>query len=125
MSTICSSFSGPTCASSQHTRKSTHAPSATALVNRREAITAIEDGEGDEREEPRNVEIEPVRQDDLEADEEGGGERGEAQRRAHAHERDDDGGEHEKRLEHLLDEVQVGNPRRVVLAPAPDRERRL
>src|SRR3954470_9201288 len=84
-----------------------------------------EHGEGGEREEPRQVEVEPVRQHDLEAEQQRGGERGELERRLAARDEvDGDRSEQERDLEHALQQVQVGQAR-VVLPPVPERERRL
>src|SRR5215213_11196088 len=77
-----------------------------------------------EREEPRDVEVEPVRQDELGADEERTGEGGELQRRlppGHDGERERE--RDEAQLQHALRKAEVGEPVRVVLAPVPDRER--
>src|SRR4051812_38191706 len=84
-----------------------------------------EHGEGGEREEPRQVEVEPVRQHDLEAEQQRGGERGELERRlAPRDEVDGDRAEQQRHLEHPLQQVQVGQAG-VVLPPVPERERRL
>src|SRR3954452_17133939 len=84
-----------------------------------------EHGEGREREEPRQVEVEPVRQHELEAEQQRGGQGGELQRRlATWDEVDGDCADQQRPLEHALEQLQVGQPR-VVLAPVPDRERRL
>src|SRR3954451_14225686 len=84
-----------------------------------------EHGEGGEREEPRQVEVEPVRQHELEAEQQRCGERGELERRlAPRDEVDGDGADQQGALEHALQEVQVGQAG-VVLAPVPERERRL
>src|SRR5689334_16257201 len=81
---------------------------------------------GDEREEPRDVGVDPVRQDELEAEQQHAGERRKLKRslvprQEREHERSDD----EQPLEETLQQVQVGDPLRVVLAPVPDRERRV
>src|SRR5215211_2504849 len=82
-----------------------------------------EDGEGDEGEEPGDVEIEPVREDELEADED---RRGEGAELDHVlppwHEVDDQSAEKDCELEHGLKTMQVEEAR--VLVPVPDRERR-
>src|SRR5262245_60092593 len=103
---------------------------ALSVVMRRNSLHAPAAGgqhdEGDEREEPRDVEVEPVRQRELEADQHGGGERGELERRLAA--RDEVAGDRprdEERDRDLLERAEVGDPCRVVLAPAPDRERRV
>src|SRR3990170_4414410 len=83
-----------------------------------------EEREGDEREEPGDVEEEPVREDDLEADEEGGGQRGELERRlTPRHERDDHGRCEDDGFQRRLErrEVRVAG----VLVPVPERERRV
>src|SRR3954451_8353564 len=80
----------------------------------------------DEGEEPRDVEIEPVCQHELKAEQQHAGQCGELQRRLslrHVRERED--GNDEQRLEEALQDVQVRESARVVLAPVPDRERRL
>src|SRR3954469_14635917 len=79
--------------------------------------------EDDEREEPRDVEVEPVRQRELEADQDGTGESGELESRLAA--RDEVAGDrarHEQADRRRLEKAEVRDPRRVVLAPAPDRE---
>src|SRR4029077_9917155 len=79
----------------------------------------------DEGEEPGQVEVEPVRQHELEADQQGGGQRGELPRRLPPrHEVDGDRANHEQHLEHALDEMQV-RVTSPVLPPVPDRERRV
>ncbi len=88
----------------------------------RELLDRRQQGEGDERQEPGEVEVEPVREDDLEADQQKGRERGQLQRRlatgveAHGYR-----GSEERRLQAGLRHRQV----RVsgVLCPVPDRER--
>src|SRR5919197_2772380 len=85
----------------QQTRKRPAAPSASSGRQRFDRLTLLErhgllrrrrrrdQRERDEREEPREVQVEPVRQHELEADQDGGGERGEPERRAAArHERE-------------------------------------
>jgi len=65
-----------------------------------------------------------VREDELEPDEERTGERRHLERRAPPRppvERDR--AEHERGLEHVLHEMQVREPFRVVLPPVPERER--
>src|SRR5688572_26052486 len=89
------------------------------------ASARSQDDEDGEREEPRDVEVEPVGQCELEADQERSGERGQLQRGLAA--RDEvagDGAEREQDEEDLLRGAEVRDPRRVVLAPPPDRERR-
>src|SRR5438094_5287219 len=79
-----------------------------------------------EWEEPRDVEVEPVRQHELEAEQQHAGQRRELERRlAPRNERERDGREHEEHLEHTLREMQVGQSLCVVLLPVPDRERRV
>src|SRR5215207_3379298 len=82
-----------------------------------------EDGEGDEGEEPGDVEIEPVREDELEADED---RRGESAELDHVlppwHEVDTHGADQDYDLQRGLEPMQVGEAR--VLIPVPDRERR-
>src|SRR5438067_1122808 len=81
--------------------------------------------EREEREEPRKVEVEPVGQDELEADQKRGGERRELEwRLAPGQEVDRDRAHHEQAFEHTLEQVQIREPG-VVLAPVPDRERRI
>src|SRR5262245_42434524 len=82
--------------------------------------------ENDEREEPRDVEVEPVGQRQLKADQHRGGQGGELERRLAAgdevardrpHDEEDD--------RDLLERAEIRNPGRVVLTPAPDREGRV
>src|SRR5215217_4618794 len=80
----------------------------------------------DEGEEPRDVEVEPVRQDELKADQQRGRERRELERAFAARpEVRADSRHKEQTLQQPLDKVQVGDSRRVVLPPVPERERRL
>src|SRR5207244_1182704 len=70
--------------------------------------TRGQDGEGDEGEEPGDVGVEPVGEDDLEADQERAGLRGELQRVLAARpERGRERAEDEERLQRPLDEVEV------------------
>src|SRR5262245_9507518 len=127
------------------TRKSVHATSVAAKAKpvsagrdqlalrdgmRRNSLHARtaggQDDEGDEREEPRDVEVEPVGQGQLEADQDGRGEGRELERRLAP--RDEVAGDrphHEQQDRDLLERAEVGNAGSVVLAPAPDRERRV
>src|SRR6187551_3056172 len=99
---ISSSSYQPVCAMPQETRKSAAAAAAASSVNRRGAGTGRQEREGDEGEEPRDVEVEPVRQHELEADQHGGGERGELEDRLPPrHERNEQRAGDEKDLEHL------------------------
>ena len=86
------------------------------------ASTAIR-GEG---EEPRDVEVEPVRQDELEADQQRAGQRGELERRLPP--REEGGRDRAERRaatsSTCWSQAQVGQPG-VVLAPVPERERRV
>ena len=67
-----------------------------------------------------------MRQHDLESEQDRSGERGELNDRLLLrHERDEHCAGDEQDLQHLLDEVEIGNSGRVVLPPAPERERRL
>src|SRR5918995_5386326 len=126
MSTISASSYGPVWSAPHESRKSVAAAAAASSVNLRGAITPVEDGEGDEGEEPGQVEVEPVGQHELEPDQDRGGERGELQDRLLARaEGDEQRTADEEHLQHLLDDVQVGDAASVVLAPAPDRERRV
>src|ERR687898_79092 len=68
MSTISPSSYQAVCSAAQASRKSPAATAAASSVNLRGGVTSVEQGEGDEGEEPRDVEIEPVRQHELEAD---------------------------------------------------------
>src|SRR5713101_1897124 len=69
----------------------------------------------DEREEPGDVEVEPVRQHELEAEQQDARQRGELKRRlAPRHERERNGREHDERLEHALREMQIRQSLRVV-----------
>src|SRR5688572_13324786 len=126
MSTISSSSYQPRCSTAKEPTNSRAAASVAALVNRVDAITSAQQGEGHEREEPRDVEIEPVREHELEADQHGRGEGRELKRRAPPrHERERERAHDDQHLEHLLHEVQVRDSRGPVLAPAPEGERRL
>ena len=79
-------------------------------------------GEG---EEPRDVRVEPVGEDELEAGEQRRGERGELERRLVARdERGDERADDEQHLEHVLHRMEVGEAARVVLPPVPQREGR-
>src|ERR671911_168512 len=126
MSTISPSSYQAVCSAAQASRNSSAASAAASSVNLRGGVTSVEDGESDEGEEPGDVQIEPVRQHELEADQDGGGERRELQDRLPAgHEREQHRARGDEHLQDLLDDVEVGHPRCAVLAPAPDRERRL
>src|ERR671931_533462 len=82
-----------------------------------------EDREGDEGEEPRDVEVEPVRQHELEADHERSRQRCELERvLPPGDEEDRDRGGDDGPFEPGLDVMQVREAR--VLVPVPDRERR-
>src|SRR6187551_3138906 len=126
MSTISCSSYHPVWSRPQEPRNSATASAAATSVNRRDAGTRNQHCEGDKGEEPGDVEVEPVRQHDLEADQDGGCERGELQDRLPARQESDQhcSGD-EEYLEHLLDDVEVRHARGVVLAPAPERERRV
>src|SRR5262249_37758107 len=139
------SVKNPRWSTAHATRKSAHATSVAAkakpasagrdelalsVVMRRNSLHARTAGgqhdEGHEREEPRDVEVEPVGQGQLEAEQDGRGQGGELERRLAprdevARDRADD----EERDRELLERAEVGDPGRVVLAPAPDRERRV
>src|SRR5688500_18324280 len=102
--------------------------STASAVRARAGVRAVtgeqrEDGEG---EEPREVEVEPVRQHELEGRDQRRGQRRELQRRLPArNERcGERTGEHE-RLHDLVRKVEVRYAARVVLPPVPDREWRL
>src|SRR6266511_452013 len=83
-------------------------------------------GDGGEGEEPRDVEVEPVREDELEAEEESGGQGRKLERRlAPRPEVDGERADQEQSFEHQLQDVQVGDAARVVLPPVPYREGRL
>src|SRR5918995_1248278 len=126
MSTISPSSYHAVWSSAHETTKSAAAAAAASSVNLRFAITPVEDGEGDEGEEPGQVEVEPVGQHKLEADQHRGGERGELQDRLLPRdEGDEQRAPDDEHLEHLLDDVQVGHAAGTVLAPAPDREGRV
>ena len=77
--------------------------------------------ERDEGEEPRDVEVEPVRQHELEADEQRRGERGELERRLapRARRRAASAPTTSSTCEHALDEVQVGDARARGTAASP------
>src|SRR6185436_16842070 len=108
MSTISLSSYVPVCRTPHEARKSAAAATAASSVNRRGLVTSVEHREGDEGEEPRDVEIEPVGQHELEADQDGRGEGGELQDRLPPrHERDEHGASDEEHLQHLLDEMEV------------------
>src|SRR6187399_1227607 len=126
MSTISPSSYQAVCSTAHERRKTAAAAAAASSVNLRGAITSVEQCEGDEGEEPWDVEVEPVRQYKLEADQDRGGERGELENRLlPRHERGQDRTGDDEHLHHLLDDVQIGDPGGVVLPPAPDRERRV
>src|SRR5205807_6141458 len=74
----------------------------------REAVPLLsQHDERDEREEPREIEVEPVRQNELEADEQRRGQRGELERRLAARQEVDRNRAHdEQAFEHALDQVQ-------------------
>src|SRR3954466_3396776 len=80
-------------------------------------------GEGGEGEEPRDVEVEPVRQHQLESDQQGGRERGQLELVLHLrNEVDDERAEQEQDLERRLHVMEVREAGKLV--PVPDRERR-
>ena len=67
-----------------------------------------------------------MRQDDLEADQERAGQRGQLQRRFRSrHECRRHGTHNEQALEHSLEDVQVRDSARVILRPVPERKRGL
>src|SRR3990170_4519557 len=81
-----------------------------------------QEGDRDEWEEPRDVEIEPVREHELEADEERRRQSREPDRRPRPRDEGErESREHEHDLERPLDEREVDV---AVLSPVPDRERR-
>src|SRR5256885_13190903 len=81
--------------------------------------------EGDEGEEPGQVEIEPVGQHQLETDQQSCGQRRQlAYRLSSRHEVHDDRADHEQNLQAPLDQMQV-RIARAVLLPVPDRKRRM
>src|SRR6186713_1446270 len=109
MSMISPSSYQAVCNIAQESRNSAAATAAASSVNLRWAITSVEQCEGDEGEEPRDIEIKPVRQHKLEADQDRGGERGELEDRLlPRHERGQDRAGDDEHLHHLLDDVQVG-----------------
>src|SRR3990170_1988306 len=123
MSTISPSSYQAVWSRPQETRNKAAASAAATSVNRRDAGTGREDGEADEGEEPGDIEVEPVRQHELERDQDGGGKRGELQDRLPPrHERDQHGARDDEHLEHLLDGMEVRHAGGAVLAPAPHRE---
>src|SRR5579864_1131923 len=88
------------------------------------SFTRCEEREGCEREEPRDVEVEPVRQHDLEPEQEDGGERCELQRRLPSRDEcEGDCSDDQRSLEDLLQPVKIRKPACVVLLPVPERER--
>src|SRR5438128_12417644 len=136
----------PRCSTPQPTRKSTIATSVAATANGgstgRDQLagsvlirgsrlgpprgTGCQHDERGEGEEPGDVEVEPVREGELEADQDGRGQRGELERRLAAG--DEVAGDrpgHEQSDDDLLEPAEVGDSGRVVLPPAPDRERRV
>src|SRR6185295_1327367 len=114
MSTISPSSYHPVCRTPHEARKSAAAATAASSVNRRGLVTSVEHREGDEGEEPWDVEIEPVRQHDLEADQHRCSQRSELQDRlAPRDERHEQRAPDQQDLQHLLDEVKVGNAFRV------------
>src|SRR5512133_2675195 len=79
---------------------------------------------GDEGEEPRDVEIEPVCQHELEAEQQHAGQSSELKRRLALRKKGEcEDGYDEQRLQEALNQLQVGQPPGVVLPPVPDRER--
>src|SRR5215207_4969313 len=126
MSMISPSSYQAVCSAAQASRKTPAATAAASSVNLRGRVTTVEHGEGDEGEEPRDVEIEPVRQHELEPDQDCGGEGGELQDRLPTgHEREEHRARGDEHLQDLLEDVEIRHALRPVLAPAPDRERRL
>src|SRR5688500_19840498 len=126
MSTISPSSYQAVCSAAQASRKSPAATAAATSVNLRGGVTSVEQGEGDEGEEPRDVEVEPVRQHELEADQDRGRQRGQLEDRLPPRdEGDEERARDEEHLEHLLHGVQVRHAGGAVLPPAPERERRL
>src|SRR5688500_900543 len=100
MSTISSSSYQPPCTPAQAPRKTTQAASAARLVNRRDAITRAQHGEGDEGEEPGDVEVEPVREHELEPDQDRAGQGRELERRlVPGEEREGERAGHDQHLE--------------------------
>src|SRR5688500_9674375 len=123
MSTISPSSYQAVCSAAQASRKSPAATAAATSVNLRGGVTSVEQGEGDEGEEPRDVEVEPVREHELEADQDRTGERGDLKRRLRPREEvDGDSSEQDADLQSCLDGVEVGEAG--MLVPVPDRERR-
>src|ERR687897_292208 len=111
MSTISPSSYQAVCSAAQASRNSSAASAAASSVNLRGGATSVEAGESDEGEEPGDVQIEPVRQHELEADQDGGGERRELQDRLPAgHEREQHRARGDEHLQDLLDDVEVGHP---------------
>src|SRR5438094_10615615 len=81
-----------------------------------------EHSERREGEEPRQVQVGPMRQHELEAEQQRGGERGELERRLPArHEVGRYRADYEQDLEHALEHVQIRQAR-VVLPPVADRK---
>src|SRR5687768_16850532 len=110
MSTISASSYQAVWSRPQEPRKSAAARTAARSVNLRCAITPVEDGEGDEGEEPGEVEVEPVREHELEGDQDRAGERRELEDRLlPGDEGDEQGSRDDEHLEHLLDDVEVGH----------------
>src|SRR6478609_5075824 len=127
---IRSCVKNPRWSTPQPTRNSAHATSvaakakpvsagrnelAVSVVMRRRSLYAPAAGnkhdEGDEGEEPRDVEVEPVRQRELEADQDGRGQGGQLERRLAP--RDEVAGDRardEQRDRDLLKRAEVGNP---------------
>src|SRR5260221_7698690 len=87
-------------------------------------LSRKEERERDERQRPQEIEVEPVREHDLEPEQDRGGQGSQLERPLPAR---DEGNEEREcgraTLEDPLDEMEVRQPARVVLAPIPERER--
>src|SRR5438132_12262078 len=104
---MCRSAHAPTNRATATSAAATTCPSAGRLRLRICTTTGCEEGERDEGEEPRAVEIEPVRQHELEADQQRGRESRELERRLAAREaRERDRAQHEPPLQAVLARVQ-------------------
>src|SRR6188472_8604 len=92
---------------------------------RRLLLPRQEQGEQDEREHPGKVEVEPVREAELDREQHRGRERGELERALLPWDDGDDPCERDRgHLDDGLERGEVRDPACVVPPPAPDRERR-
>ena len=99
-------------------------PGRHGSVRADDVLAREEQREQDEREHPGKVEVEPVREAELDREEHRGRERGELERPlVPGHDGHDPGERDRGYLDDGLERRQVRDPARVVRPPAPDRER--